>query len=139
MNQETREKTEAVRKGLLRLHKTLLDAERRSYEQVYGRVGSQGELLQLVIGHPWFAWLRTLSETVVRLDEMLEADDPAPTEVEGQAALRQVRVLLTPVAGADGFAGRYHEALQQHPEAVVGHAEVVRLLPPTEKPAPGDD
>ena len=43
-----------LRLALLRLHKALLDDERVSYERVYGRISTNGEFLQLVLGHAWF-------------------------------------------------------------------------------------
>ncbi len=55
-----------LRRGLLRLHKVLLDGERERYEQVFGRVASSGALLQLVIHDEQFAWLRSISELIVR-------------------------------------------------------------------------
>ena len=48
------------RHALLRLHKVLLDAQRNRYEREHGRVGSTGEMLQLVIGDANFAQ-RTLN------------------------------------------------------------------------------
>ena len=59
-----------LRRELLRLHKTLLDSETAAYEQARGSV-TRGELLQLVINHEQFAWLHTISELIVRIDEML--------------------------------------------------------------------
>src|SRR4030088_390798 len=63
-----------LRRGLLRLHKTLLDQETAAYEAARGSV-ARGELLQLVISHEQFAWLHTISELIVRIDEM-----PSPKE-----------------------------------------------------------
>jgi len=63
-----------LRNKLLRLHACLLETERIAYEQVRGRVSS-GELLQLV-EHEQFAWLHRISELVVQIDEMLQADEP---------------------------------------------------------------
>jgi len=65
-----------VRVRLLHLHQTLLDMERKSFETTHGRVNS-GELLQLVLNHEQFAWLRIISALVVQIDEMLDADEPA--------------------------------------------------------------
>ena len=56
-----------VRLGLLRLHKALLEMERIDYEKVFGRV-TAGELLQLVINHARFGWLRIISALVVEID-----------------------------------------------------------------------
>ena len=41
----TRESLKALRQGLLRLHKTLLDLERRDYERARGRIGNSYEFL----------------------------------------------------------------------------------------------
>ncbi|HEX8747210.1 MAG TPA: hypothetical protein VF717_08415, partial [Pyrinomonadaceae bacterium] len=68
-----------LRRGLLHLHKALLDTERAAYEQAMGRVTS-GELLQLVLNDEQFAWLRFFSELIVRIDEMLDADEPVAEE-----------------------------------------------------------
>ncbi|HEY6084188.1 MAG TPA: hypothetical protein VIU63_02265, partial [Nitrospira sp.] len=43
-----------VRRGLLGLHKALIIAEQLTYERINGRVGSTGQLLQLVLNDPWF-------------------------------------------------------------------------------------
>ena len=62
-----------VRVSLLHLHQTLLDMERKSFERTRGLVNS-GELLQLVLNHEQFAWLRIISTLVVQIDEVLDAD-----------------------------------------------------------------
>src|SRR6267143_5812349 len=64
-----------LRLRLLHLHKSLLELERVNFEKTFGRVDS-GELLQLVINHPQFAWLRIISALVVEIDEMLNGDEP---------------------------------------------------------------
>ncbi|HEY0385863.1 MAG TPA: hypothetical protein VGC64_07610 [Pyrinomonadaceae bacterium] len=83
-----------LRLGLLRLHKTLLDAERETYERVHGQV-TGGELLQLVINHEQFAWLHPVSQLIVRIDEMLDADEPATAD-GAEALLAGARSLLKP-------------------------------------------
>ncbi len=50
-----------LRHTLLDLHKSLLDAQRIRYERDHGRISTSGEFLGLVLEHPAFAWLRTLS------------------------------------------------------------------------------
>ena len=150
LSDATRGRLEEVRRGLLGLHGGLLDSERRAYEQVYGRIGSSGELLQLVLHHSWFAWLRPVSARAARLEERLASRaDPAPTEGEAAALLAQVRDLLrgssdataegaegsAAAAAATAFGERYRLALQQDPDVILAHAGVMRLLPPPE-PAP---
>ena len=44
----------ALRQALLRLHKSLLDMERRNYEKLHGPV-TAGELFRLVVDDPQFS------------------------------------------------------------------------------------
>src|SRR5271169_6195280 len=74
-----REKLLSLRLALLRVHKTLLDMERREYEREQGYV-TTGELFRLVIDHAQFAWLHNISEFVVRIDETLAAKEPITPE-----------------------------------------------------------
>lgn len=115
-----------LRLVLLRLHKSLLDAEREAYERVHGQT-TGGELLQLVINHEQFAWLRPVSELIVRIDEMLYADEPA-SAADADALLAGVRELLRPSEAGGGFGQKYFAAIQQWPEVVLAHREVTRLL-----------
>ena len=116
-----------LRSGLLRLHKVLLDLERAAYEQAFGRVAS-GELLQLVISHEQFAWLHAISELIVRIDEILDVDEPLTID-EAESVLAQARALLRPSETGSDFAQRYHAALQRDPATVLAHREVTLLLP----------
>ena len=126
LTEATRRRLTEVRRALLRLHKALLDEERADYERVYGQV-TGGELLQLVINHEQFAWLRPVSELIVRMDEMLDAVEPA-TESDAGALLAGARTLLKPSEAGGGFGQKYFAAIQQVPDVVLAHREVTRLL-----------
>lgn len=123
----TRTRLADVRRALLRLHKTLLEAERASYERGRGSVGGSGEFLQLVLNDPWFAWLRPISELIVRMDELLEPAQEA-TEGEALAALGRAASLVRPSDDSGEFGGRYREVLQVSPDAVIAHAELSKFL-----------
>ena len=114
-----------LRGQLLHLHKTLLEMERADFERNSGRLTS-GELLQLVINHPQFAWLRQISALVVQMDEMLAAEEPA-TLRDVQGLLAQASLLLTSSTD-EGFKEKYQAALQREPAVVVAHSEVTKLL-----------
>jgi len=118
---------QSLRRGLLRLHKVLLDGERDRYEQVFGRVASSGALLQLVIHDEQFAWLRSISELIVRIDEMLDAEEPA-TQVDAENVLGHVRSLLKSTPSGANFGEKYLAALQRDRDAVLAHSEVSKLL-----------
>jgi hypothetical protein len=116
-----------LRVKLLRLHKLLLDTEQMAYEQVRGQV-SKGELLQLVLNHDQFVWLRRLSALIVQVDELLQADEPV-TDAAIAALTTDLRTLLTPDESGNDFAIKYDAALQRNPDVVLAHADVVTLLP----------
>ena len=123
----TRERLQDLRTQLLKLHKVLLDDARAAYEMDRGRVGTNANLLQLVISDPWFAWLHPLSELIVRIDEMVARESPA-TELHATTLLDQVEKLLTASESGDGFQKRYYEALQRQPAVVLAHSDVRRAL-----------
>src|SRR6476620_1242222 len=92
----TRETLKDLRQGLLRLHKLLLDLERRDFERARGRIGNSYEFLQLVLKDPWFDWLHRLSELIVQIDEVLdtrESEKPT-TEDDAKALIERARTLL---------------------------------------------
>lgn len=116
-----------VRHGLLGLHKALIVAEQVTFERIYGRVDSTGQLLQLVMNDPWFTWLHPLSNIVVRIDEVLEENEELTTE-EMATLLTEVRALVRPSELGDGFERSYYEALQRAPDVVMAHCEMKKLL-----------
>jgi hypothetical protein len=127
MSEENRARLRDVRSKLLLLHKVLIDDARVAYEMDRGRVGSNAALLQLVISDPWFAWLHSLSELVVRIDETAEPDSPA-TDADAATLVDQVERLLTASETGEGFQRRYFEALQRQPAVVLAHADVRRAI-----------
>lgn len=127
MSEANRARLRDLRGKLLQLHKVLLDDARASYEMDRGRVPSSATLLQLVISDPWFAWLHSLSELVVRIDQTVEPDSPA-TDADAAALIDQVEKLLTASENGEGFQRRYFDALQRQPAVVMAHADVRRAI-----------
>ena len=126
---ETRDQLKLLRTGLLRLHKTLLDLERRDFERARGPIGNSYEFLQLVLKDPWFDWLHRLSELIVQIDENLDPHSETPaTEADATALLERAKVLLAPAEAGSEFQKNYFLALQQSPDVVLLHSEVMRLL-----------
>lgn len=130
-----REKLISLRNSLLRIHKTLLDMERREYERANGAVNA-GELFRLVIDHPQFAWLHNISEFVVRIDETLSGDAPVVPE-DAATAITLARKMFAPTESGDGFQKKYFDAIQREPAVVMEHAELARIFnaEPPERPA----
>ncbi|HKR21408.1 MAG TPA: hypothetical protein VJS17_02390 [Pyrinomonadaceae bacterium] len=126
----TRDGLKQLRQGLLRLHKTLLDLERLGYERARGRISNSYEFLQLVLKDPWFDWLHRLSELIVQIDETLDTRDPEQpaTEDDAKALMARAKSLLSPAETGSEFQKNYFLALQQSPDVVLLHAELMRLL-----------
>ncbi len=116
-----------IRRSLLSLHKALIIAEQVTYERINGRVGSTGQLLQLVLNDPWFTWLHPLSQMVIRIDELLDGEQE-PTAEDVAQLLSDVRGLIRPSEEGDGFERSYYEALQRAPDVIFAHVEVKKLL-----------
>ena len=116
-----------VRHGLLGLHKALIVAEQLTFERIYGRIDSTGQLLQLVMNDPWFTWLHPLSNMVVRIDELLD-NEVGLIAKDVAVILAEVRGLIRPSELGDGFERSYYEALQRAPEVVMAHCEMKKLL-----------
>jgi hypothetical protein len=116
----------ALREALLRLHKTLLDMERREYEREHGAV-TAGELFRLVVDDPQFSWLHNISEFVVRIDEGL-ASQAGVTDNDSHVAISLARKIFAPTESGDGFQKKYFDAIQRDPSVVMEHAELVRLF-----------
>lgn len=121
------DRLKALRRDLLGLHKTLVDAERAGYERAHGRATSAGEMLTLLIEHPWFAWLRPLSALIVRIDETLDGEE-SPTEAEIRALREAARALLGPAEGTPALGDRYRATIQAEPSVALAHGRVMTRL-----------
>jgi hypothetical protein len=82
-------------------------------------------LLQVIFNDPQFAWLRGMSGLIVSIDEALDIKTAAISETGPLVA--KARELIAPEPGTP-YALRYHAALQELPEAVLAHRDLVQLL-----------
>lgn len=115
-----------LRHALLRLHKVLLDWERSGYERIHGRQSSH-DMLTALLNDPQFAWLRPMSQLIVRIDEILGEKTP-PMRNDVDAIVAQVKALTSPKETGNTYERRYDMALQDHPDAVFAHRDVLTLL-----------
>ena len=124
-----RQRLENARRGLLHVHRALIETERKRYEREFGRVENSGTLLQLILHDPWFQWLRPISELIVQIDDWLDQDhDPPGSPDLAEILLAQVRDRLMPDAEGADFQRRYLQLLQEDPAVAVAHAEVRTLV-----------
>ena len=140
-----------LRQRLLQLHKTLIDWQRAEYERVHGRLQTT-QLLNVMFNAAEFQWLRSMSGLIVRIDESLDPPSrPAaatarprrssPDDHRAEAGIKlskaeptetgplvaAARELVAPEAGSP-YALRYHAALQEFPDAVLAHRDLITLL-----------
>lgn len=113
-----------VRRGLLRLHKALIDAERSTFEAENGPL-SNTQLLQALLEDPFFAWLRPFSGLIVEIDEALAAREPMSVPA-ARAFVERVRALvdLSRGPGQAYELARLEEVRTRHPEVLLLHLEL---------------
>lgn len=122
-----RERLTALRMALLHLHKTLLEAERISYEASFGKISSPYQFLHLLTNDPWFAWLAPVTQLIAVMDEMLDAKEPLTVAGVEDLASR-MKTLLVPTEAGEGFSRHYDEALQRNPDVLFAHVTTTKLL-----------
>jgi len=116
----------AARDDLLKLHKTLLDDERFTYERQHGLL-SPTEFLQVLLEDTDFAWLRRFSILIVEIDEMFATKGGySPESIPAQ--LRKIDELLKLQILDDQFVKKYSRALVASDEVATLHAQIDRTL-----------
>jgi hypothetical protein len=126
--QDVRDRLRALRNGLLRLHKALLESERAAYERDVQRITTTGQYLGLVLDDPWFHWLHELSQFIVVIDETIDRKEAPVTEEEADRLVERARTLLVPAEEGKGFARRYFEVMQRDPGTVLAHRDMLQVL-----------
>jgi len=113
------QRLDLVRTDLLEVHRALLEAERIRFERVRGRIANNSAFLQLVIGDPWFDWLRPMAQLVLLIDERVSDKKQVLGSAEAKALLERGRALLKADAEGDAFQRLYYQALQTSPALAV--------------------
>jgi hypothetical protein len=126
-DEQARQRLNEVRGALLDLHKVLLESERVSYEQAFGKIRSSHQFLQLVTDDPWFAWLQPMTRLIATVDERLDGEEPL-TASAVENLVGRIKSLLMPTPEGDGFSKHYDVALQRDPDLVYAHACVCRMI-----------
>ena len=124
MNDADRSLLRELRNTLLHLHKTLIDWQRAEYQLDHGPMPAS-QLLHVIFNDQAFAWLRPMSGLIVAIDEALAAKPPESPAVTPLIA--QARELAAPAPGSVQSA-RYQAALQELPDAVLAHRDLVTIL-----------
>jgi hypothetical protein len=115
------------RDGLLKLHKSLLEFERKQYEGKHGKVASPGAMLSLLMENAAFAWLRQISELIVGIDELLDSKEQI-NEQKYKDMLAYCKKLLKPQEHGNSFEKNYYQAVHQDPSVALCHAKAQTAL-----------
>jgi len=116
-----------LRDALQQLHKALLDSERRSYEESFGRTLTSYDFLHLLTSDPWFAWLAPVTHRLADVDALLDAREPL-TVASVNALTLNTKSLLTPTETGEGFSRQYDEVLQRDPDVLFAHVAIFRVI-----------
>jgi hypothetical protein len=122
-----RQRLSELREALMKLHKTLIDSERISYEQTFGSISSPANFLRLLTDDPWFTWLRPLSRFIASIDEALDSKEEPLTSGRAEQFAKTAREMLVTDESGEGFGRQYFEALQRDPDVVLAHGSLMRL------------
>ena len=113
-----------VRLALLRLHKALIDSERRVHEAQNGAM-TPNQFLSALLEDSFFEWLRPFSGLIVAIDEALAQPDEPLTLAGARAFVEQARQLA-----GDGADERLGRARQRDPDVLVAHTTLTRAIAP---------
>src|ERR1035437_3760098 len=95
--------------ALRELHRALMERARRDYEREHNVTLSPVEQLRLLTTDPFFDWLRGLSELMVDIDLVHDAEPLALAEISPavRAAVEHFIVAPNPSESGDAFAQHY--------------------------------
>lgn len=127
LTEETRRKLKDLSKAMLRLHKTLLEAEKVNYEAANGKIPNPNVYLSLVLDDPQFAWLRKFSSLIALIDESVSVRRPA-SEPEATALLDEAKTLLNFEDTEEEFNDKFQNTLQNNSDAVLVHNDALKFL-----------
>jgi hypothetical protein len=127
MSETVKDRLLELRLKILQQHKIMMEFERREFEALFGKVNA-GELLQLLINHAQFAWLRRMSEFVVLVDETIADKEFPLTGQNAEDYITQARAIFDPENPDLEFRERYQAIVEDDPEAFVKHGEIKKLL-----------
>lgn len=115
-----------ARLELLRLHKTLIDAEREKYEEKNGQISS-GQFLNLLLNEESFQWLRKFSALIVDIDEMFDLDDGFDEQMVEKHLSAMSDILMRKTTD-ENFNEKYQSYLESQPEVEKKNEEIVNLI-----------
>jgi len=119
-------KLDGLAAALRAVHKSLIDATRRDYEKLHGRIANPYALFTLVAQDTAFAWLQPMTRRIVEIEDLLGRKTPPVVGEDFLSAQRSVRDLIG--AESADFALAYRARIQGDPAVAVEHGRLHALL-----------
>ncbi len=117
-------KLDELATALRHLHKALVEAVAENF----GPISGPFQLLNLVTHHEHFAWLHSLFELMVDLDELRESDEPVDSTQPGVLRATVEDLVGHRAPSPPQFRARYVTLLQQSPTVAMAHGNLRRVL-----------
>jgi len=116
--------------ALRELHRAVMERARRDYEREHNVKLSPVEQLRLLTTDPYFDWLRGLSELMVDIDLVRDAEQTVLDELAPAVRAAVDHLVEAPNQSEPGgaFAQHYWPYVQDDPHVVMAHADVKRAL-----------
>ena len=126
--------------ALRELHRALMERARADYERAKGVVLSPGEFLQLLTTDAYFEWLRGLSELMVDIDLVRDAEAELVEEMSNAVRSAVEHLISAPKTPAPphAFAQQYWPYVQDDPHVAIAHAGVKKALEAWPRPDSDD-
>ena len=115
-----------IRDLLLVLHSNLLEYQKAKYEKDYEAITNSAQFFKLVTSHVDFVWLRTLSEVIVSIDELLEKGILVEKQQEDLVAY--IKSLLESKGLESAFEKKYIRAIAEDGAVAVAHGALLKVL-----------
>jgi len=131
---------QSLASALRELHRALMECARRDYEREHALELEPGEQLRLLTTDPFFNWLRGLSELIVDIDLLHDAEVPDVDEFAPavRAAVEHFIAPPGPNEPGSAFAQRYWSSLHADPHVAMAHAGVKLALESWPRPPKSD-
>jgi hypothetical protein len=128
MNDIERVRVQTVVAAVLDLHRLLLEIEERDYMARNLLDERPPGLLGIVMNHPQFRYLRTLSALAADLDARLEAKPGDPPPARSTVSVVDAVFGSGAAALASPFRAKLNERIQQSPDVAGAYATLKRAI-----------
>lgn len=119
---------DVLSKNLFRIHKSLIEFQKRIYVDLENKNPSPYEMLHLLMNHPDFEWLRQVSALMAHIDESADDKKNPPTEDTVKNVRRELNELFVTEDTNIDFKQRLMIAMSKDPHLCTQIADLKAAL-----------